>query len=547
MSLAALLPLLPDLLVEQIIIGDDAVTIAACLSAEAQPCPSCGMLATQVHSYARRTLLDLPACGRSLRLSLQVRRFRCAELTCSRVTFTEQIPTLAAPRARRSCRLQESLCQIGFMLGGEAGARLARRLGMPCSPDTLLRQMRRMPLPQLPTPRVLGVDDFSFRKRRAFGSILIDLERHRPVDLLPDREADTLAAWLDAHPGVEIASRDRSGPYADGLRAGAPTAIQVADRWHLLHNVGEVLEAFFLHKKQALKESWPRSRPHPSEQTVPAAWLAGRTKAAEGASLNRHSFWVERYHQIHAWYAQHVDRDTIAERLGISRHSVSRYLRMDQPPERKQPQARGPRPLDPYKPYLLERWNQGCRNAKQLWRELQAQGYTQSRSTVQRFIGLLRQETGQPHKFKRVAAARLYTPEEVRQRPLTALQAARLFTTEEGLRSPWQQKYLTRLCESDEAIACTYIHVQAFCIMLRCCQGDQLDTWLAEIQAHGVAELRTFAEGIKKDYEAVKAGLTLVWSNGQTEGQIHRLKLLKRQMYGRAKFDLLRLRVLARA
>jgi transposase len=546
MSLAALLPDLPDLLVEQAVIGEEAITIVARLTTPAMPCPACAQLATQVHSRARRTLCDVPAGGRIVRLSLQVRRFLCLVPTCPRRTFTEQVPALAARYARRTARLQDTLRRIGFALGGEAGARLATHLGMACSPDTLLRLVRRTVLPPLPTPRVLGVDDWSFCKRRSFGTILIDLERRKPVDLLPDREAETLAAWLIAHPGVEIAARDRSRQYAEGLSLGAPEAIQVADRWHLLKNLAEALEGFFLHKKQLLKEALPRSRPPPPDQPPPAPWLRGQTRQAEAASLSRHSPWVERYHQIHAWYAQHVDRDTIAERLGISRHTVSRYLRMDLPPERKQAQDQRSRPLDRYKPYLLQRWNEGCRNAKQLWRELVGLGYSQSRSTVGRFVGLLRYETGQPHKFKQAEVAPLYTPQEVRHRPLTAVQAAYLFTARIEQRRAWQQQYLDQLCARDETIACTLLQVQAFCTMVRDCQGHQFDQWLAEVQEHGIAELQTFAKGLQKDYDAVKAGLTLSWSNGQTEGQNHRLKFLKRQMYGRAHFALLRQRVLAR-
>jgi transposase len=544
MSLAVLLPDLPDLLIEQAILGEEAITIVARLTSPAMPCPVCAQLAIRVHSRARRTLCDVPAGGRTVRLSLQVRRFFCLVSACPRKTFTEQVPALAAPSARKTARLQDTLRRIGFALGGEAGARLTAQLGMACSPDTLLRLLRRSVLPSLPTPRVLGVDDWSFCKRRSFGTILVDLEQHRPVDLLPDREAETLATWLIAHPGVEIAARDRSRRYAEGLRVGAPAAVQVADRWHLLKNLAEALEGFFLHKKQILKETLPRSRP-PPDQPPPAPWLTGRTKEAEAKSQRRQERAMDLYQQIHALDAKQVRVTDIAERLQICRETVYRYLSMNQPPERVAAQDRHPRPLDRFKPYLLERWNDGCRNSRQLWKELAAQGYDQSSAPVQRFIGGLRQETGKSHKFKQAEAAPLYTPDEGRHRPLTAVQAAYLFTMREEQRSTWQQKSLDQLCAKDEAIAQTTTLVQTFCTMLRECRGHQFDQWLDAVQAHGVVELQAFAEGLKKDYDAVKAGLTLSWSNGQTEGQNHRLKFLKRQMYGRAKFDLLRLRVLS--
>jgi hypothetical protein len=224
--------------------------------------------------------------------------------------------------------------------------------------------------------------------------------------------------------------------------------------------------------------------------------------------------------------------------------AVYNYLHMDQPPERRSPQDRRSRPLDRYKPYLLQRWNEGIRNSRQLWRELRAQGYQQSSGPVQRFIGPLRQPTGKPHKFKAEAAAPLYRPEEVRQRPLAALQAARLLTSKEDQRTTWQQTYLTRLLAAEPSLKQTYHQVQTFCEMVRHFQGERLDQWLAEIQTCAVAELRACAQGLLKDYEAVKSGLALPWSNGPTEGHIHKLKLLKRQMYGRASFVLLRHRVL---
>jgi len=543
MSLAAVLPDAPGLLVEQVIIGEEAITLVARLATEAAQCPSCTQPSSCVHSYARRTLLDLPVRGRQMRLSLQVRRFRCLSLTCPRRTFREQVPALAAPHARKTHQMQETLCQIAFALGGEAGARLARVLGLPCSPDTLLRLVQRLPLPASPTPRVLGVDDFSFRRGRLFGTILLDLERRIPIDLLPDRDTPTLAAWLLDHPGIEVVSRDRSRPYREAISQAAPAAIQTADRWHLLKNLGEALEAFLLHKKQALKAALPEVDILPR---APPSPVGGRTKATEEARLSWHNRWVERYHQIHEQVALGVDRETIAAQLGISRKTVYRYLKMDQPPERPSPRDRRALPLERFKPYLLLRWNQGCRNAKLLWREVREQGYAQSRSTVGRFIAALRQETGQPHQFKRVQAASLYSVSALPRQPLTPLQAARLLALPPCQRSPSQEQYLTRLCAADEMLARTYAQVQTFCEMVRQRQGERLDQWLAEVEAQGVQELRSFAKGLQKDYEAVKNGLTLEWSQGPTEGHVHRLKLIKRSMYGRASFPLLRQRVLAR-
>jgi transposase len=243
--------------------------------------------------------------------------------------------------------------------------------------------------------------------------------------------------------------------------------------------------------------------------------------------------------------AKHLRVTDSAERLEVSRGTVYHYLQMDHPPERPSPQDRRSRPLDRYKPYLLQRWNEGIRNSRQLWRELVARGFQQSSAPVQRFIGPLRQQTGTSHKFKSAAAAPLYSSEAVRQRPLTPPQAARVLCSQEQARRRGPQTSLTRLCASDATIAQTYHVVQAFGTLVRERPGvAQVEHWLAEVEHHGVPELRAFAAGLKKDYDAVLAGLTLEWSNGPTEGFVNKLKLIKRLMYGRASFGLLRQRFL---
>lgn len=173
---------------------------------------------------------------------LQVRRFFCLQPACPRKTFAEAIPAIAKRYARRTIRLEEVLVQIGLIVGAEPGARLTAPLGIPCSPDTVLRCVHRAPLDPPQPPRVVGIDDWSWRKGHRYGTIICDLERHCPIDVLADRSADSVEAWFKAHPGVEIISRDRATAYAEGARKGAPQAIQVADRWHLLGNLEEALE-----------------------------------------------------------------------------------------------------------------------------------------------------------------------------------------------------------------------------------------------------------------------------------------------------------------
>src|SRR3989440_6890477 len=216
-------------------------------------CPLCQCRSQSIHSRYVRVVADLPWAGWAVRLELHVRRFFCLNKECMRQIFTERLPHVVAPYARRTTRLTDLFTLIGLALGGEAGKRLVDGMGGETSPDTLLRLIREQQERQVPTPGVLGVDDFSFCRRRSYGAILIDLERRVRIDLLPDREAETFNKWLLAHPGVQIISRDRGGAFADGARQGAPQAKPLADRWHLLANLSETMKGFFLNKQAQLK------------------------------------------------------------------------------------------------------------------------------------------------------------------------------------------------------------------------------------------------------------------------------------------------------
>jgi transposase len=523
-----------------------SITAVVRTRARVARCPQCGCASQHVQSRYVRRPADLPWHGVAMRLELHVRRFFCDTPDCPQAIFAERLPGVLAPYARRTDRLAAWFTAVGFALGGEAGARLLASLGLTASPDTLLVCIRALPLSSPSAPRVLGVDDWSFRKGRTFGTILVDLEQRRVIDLLPDREALTFAAWLQHHPGVQIISRDRGGAYAEGARLGAPGALQVADRWHLLHNLWEALDGFFVHRKQVLRTQQASPQRRIIEETP---WLTGRTQQSEQRSVRSHERFVELYRQIHDLSAKRVDIRQIAQRLQISRGTVYRYLRMQQPPTRAQCPVPHSLPLDAYKPYLVRRWNEGCRNAKQLWRELVAQGYRQSRSTVARFIGLLRLETGQRKKYKSVPQAQLYEEQRVQAesvRPLTTRQAARLLLTVEAQRTASEQTRLAHLLAADPEIARAYEHAQEFCRLVRERGGVAFDDWISCVRQEGCQELRNFLEGLLKDEAAVRAGLTLRWSQGPVEGHVNKLKLLKRASYGRARLDLLRQRTIYR-
>jgi transposase len=543
-------PLLPDpayLHLTHLEASPHLITAIVTTTSENVRCPLCQHHSEKVHSRYIRLVADLPWMGWAVRLELHTRRFFCQNSECPRRIFTERLPTVVAPYARRTTRLTDVFTLIGFALGGEAGKRLVTEMGLSTSPDTLLRLIQKHPENQVPTPRVLGVDDFSFCKRRTYGTILIDLERRVPIELLPDREATSLENWLLAHPGVEIISRDRGGPYADGARKGAPQAQQVADRWHLLANLSETMKGFFLNKKAQLKALVQKPPEEVSEEEASqlSPWYAGMNKRQEEKSERLHQEQVERYHKIHDLHAKKVDTANIARQVGVSRRTVYYYLKMTEPPARTRIHRQYKPLIEPYKDYLIQRWNQGCRNAQQVHRELKEQGYTGSDQPIVRFFAQFRTKKD-ARKFKQVDPETATPVKAPPKRPPTASQVAHWITFKEDQRLDWQQQYLVQLCEADQEIRETYELIQSFTTMLRERKGEQLDAWLTQVETQGVSELKSFAQGLKKDYDAVKAGLTLTWSQGAVEGHVHRLKLLKRQAYGRASFQTLRKRVLQR-
>src|SRR4051794_20799407 len=398
---ARLIP--PSLQVDAFLVGDDGITLRAVADAPGARCSLCGEPADRVHSRATRTLADLPWAGIAVRLQVRVRKFFCDNPACPRRIFRERLDGIARVAARRTERQRATLLDVAVVLGGEAGARLAAKHGMPISPDTLLRLIRQMPDSEGHVPRMLGGDDWAIHKGLTYGTILVDLERHEPVDLLPDRSSSSLAAWLRTHPGVELIARDRAGAYAEGARDGAPDAVQVADRWHLVDNLADTLEGFFRSKTECLaaaaaeliahqksQETDGASPPTPADTMYqgkrrhpqPQRWRDRMDAAAEvGVACRR-----ERYERVRALHANGACVAHIAREVGISRMTVYKYLR-EGPPQRKRPPVHGKlRVLEPYEPHLLRRWAEGCRTATVLWREIQRQGYRHSASNVQRFV-----------------------------------------------------------------------------------------------------------------------------------------------------------------
>ncbi|MEJ6487480.1 ISL3 family transposase [Nostoc punctiforme UO1] len=525
-------------------------------------CPVCNQPTQKIHSRYERLLADLPWADYSITLQLRVRKFFCINSLCKRRIFTERLTNVTAPWARKTLRLAQRLSVIGLANGGAAGERLLQQWGIKVSRNTLLNLVRSIPLPPIVTPQTLGVDDFCFRKCKTYGTALIDLERSRPIALLKDAQAETLTEWLKAHPGVKVVSRDRSKTYESGIRQGAPEAIQVADRFHLLQNLSQTLKQVFGIHAEALKKVEKQvfstdTKVLKEVETAHNLFLIAEANPCPVVPIFPQNTSLERKVQsakararrrdIHeqVWNLRSVGLSVqaIAHSLGVARNTVYNYLRSSTFTERRQRSDQGLSLLNPYHDYLLSRWNSGNHNTQKLFEEIRACGYIGSYATVNRFIRYLKTLPGsQPRQGSRKNASPKVSSSS--HRPLTPSRVTALVLRRPELTQPNEHEVIAQLQTAHSDLKSVIELAQQFAFVVRQRLPEQLDAWLNKAKNSSVSLLRSFAVSLESDYNAVKAGVTMSVSNGPVEGHINRLKMLKRQMYGRAKIDLLERRFL---
>lgn len=380
----------------------------------------------------------------------------------------------------------------------------------------------------------------------------------RLVDLLPDREVDTVAAWLLQHPTIELVSRDRSREFARAIAQGAPQAIQVLDRWHLLKNLTEILPPIlgrcFAELRRALQreQEVPPAEPVSANPGQPSSpWKAAPSRQTEVRRLARQEERNARYAQVRSLRELGWTSEEMAEHLSMNARTVRHWLHAFRTDTRYGKRAH---PFERFAPYVWERWQQGCHHGTLIWQELVAQGYTGSVKSVYQFLRPLRQglQPGSPVPAA-LASERLASPARTRVPPRSPLDRYTLTQVQwlvvrdpKGL-SASEHEHLTWLCEQHETLARLYALVQAFRRLVRERRGNELEAWAQDCERSGIRELKRFATHLRTEWDQAVAGLTLPESQGQTEGQVHKLKLLKRQMYGRAGFALLRQRTLLAA
>jgi len=505
------------LLINDVEIGPDRILITARCRAAAGTCPNCGHQSDRVHSRYERRLVDLPSHGRTVQMCVAVRRFRCAEPSCPRRIFAEPLGEAVAGRsARRTSRLEAIVYHLGVALGGRPAAALARRLMLPVSKDTLLRVVRRHAARDRSPLRVIGIDDWAWKRGQRYGSIICDLERRRIVDLLPDREPATVEAWLSHHPEITVISRDRGGGYGQAATRAAPQAVQVADRWHLMENAS----AAFL---EAVRRSMRPIRMALGSTTIDPALLTHAERLQHDGYLRRE----EAYGIIRALAKAGTPIKEIVRRTGRSRKLVRDIVRGGGGDVFR---CRS-NVLEPHLAWLDAEWAAGCRNGAELWRRLQ---------TTAGFRGSLRVVAEWATRRRRAESAGC---ERLRKPPPTRM-LSRLLLSERDHLTKGDAITVARIERGVLALVSARHLVERFHGMVRERDPASLPIWISDAAG---SVLASFGKGIVTDRAAVAAAMTQPWSNGQTEGQITKLKLVKRQMYGRAKLDLLRARLLAPA
>ena len=495
-------------------------------------CPLCGEVSRSRHSCYCRCLQDFPWQGVSVQLWATVGRFRCRNSSCPRKIFCERLPQIARAYGRQTERASEIVRLIGYVAGGLSGQRILGRLSIATSDDTVLRRVRQEPArePSALPIRNLGVDDWAWRKGQEYGTILVNLDLRRVVDLLPDRAAESFSQWLQQHPEIATISRDRCGLYADGAKLGAPQSQQIADRFHLILNLSATME-------RVLEEHSRQLILPPVEDPVAPSQSASNASAEVPVpapprptpSQLRRERRLERYQQVVAMFNSGQSQAAISRALGMESRTVRRWLGRGQFPERKPPHRRPPK-VNEFADYLQQRWNEGCHNASRLYQEIRGKGYEGKRAMVARFVAGWR-TTGR--------AASPKAPQRIAPK-----HAAILVTRPAEKMTDEQQQLFDRIMTQCPEVFALRQLALGFRAALTADESTQLRLWIKGAKRCEFGAVVRFAYGLQKDISAVAAAVDTPWSTGQVEGQINRLKTIKRQMYGRAGFELLRARVL---
>ena len=488
-------------------------------------CPLCLFCTTKIHSKYIRTIGDLPVSGKIVQLKLHVRKFFCENINCIRKIFTERFKHQLNSYGRRFERLNEQLSSMGLELGGNVAHRISKLSFVKISASTILRLIVKCPIPAIKLPKIIGVDDWAFKKRLKYGTIIVDLETNEVIDLLPDREAVTLTNWLKAHSSVETVSRDRSSTYASGITQASDKIIQIADRWHILKNLTEGFERFLNTQRGSLRDISVElsQQQHESENIVPVPPVISKKDTSITGK------YYDNFLKTKALQHDGVSKRKIAKMLKMSRNTINRYWnRTSFLPKVSHKKSN----ILDFEDYLIKRWQQGEQNVKNLFEEIKEQGFKNDIKIVYELVRQYPKTNFEP--IPNAVKIKYYSSQQL---------SIWLSTFRKDWSEEWPQAYLEKLLKDNPIINKVRKVILDFRRLMKEKEGDKLAAWCDEVINDDDENIKGFAKGILNDFQAVYQGFISSWSNGPVEGQVNRLKNIKRQTYGRASFELLRKRV----
>jgi len=543
MKLDILLPNTSSLILERVEVKEDCLKILT-ISQKESSCPICKTTSSRVHSSYTREVADLSWASFVVKIIVKVHKFFCNKNTCERKIFSQQFDGIL-PYARRTERQRDKLISIGMAAGGNVGSKLSKELGLPVSASTILRLLNTPEQTEVETPRVLGIDDWAIRKGQVYGTIMVDLEKRKPIDLIPSRETDAVAKWLKEHPGIEIVSRDRAAAYAEAINQGAPNAIQSADRWHLIKNMTDALKRLMNKHNQASRKV-ARQIAQTEQAKITEALkpedscndsnkrdsvLLLKSTEVKDAPPSKYELLFKEVKELEK---KGVSQREISRRLKINRSTVSKYIAYDEYPKKIVPSCRVSK-ASKFSTYLSKRWQEGEQNYHQLWREIKEQGFDGSFVSIYKYMVKNFTKGNNQDTSKNSVPIKVYS----------ARRLSFLMCKEAEKLKPKEQHYIDLLFECCPQAKQASELAKRYKDILVNRKPDLLDQWIEDAIESGKDGLMTFAKNLIKDYDAIKNACTLEWSNGQVEGQVNRLKNIKRQMYGRGSFELLKKKVLS--
>jgi transposase len=542
----AIIPLLtariPHLKLEQLDQHENILQATITSQQHTSKCPTCGTPSSILHSHYQRTVQDLPVGDSSITWNLHVRRFRCRKQSCTQRVFCERFTQGLNAYARSTSRVNALFEKTSLSIGASPASSLIPNFELKASSSTMLRRAHQATTTNtLGTLKIIGIDDFAFQKGHTYGTIIVDHEQGSVVDLLPDRSAKTLVTWLKAHPEIEIITRDRSHEYSKACAEGAPQARQVFDRWHVLKNLRDALEHFLKRNSKPVAEI---AKEFKSISSIPIN--KGSKKHQERATTML-EVRRERILRARALFAEHQNIARVAKALPASKVFVRKAIRSEGLPDLRD-NARATSLLERWVPELEARFVSGLRNAKQFWRELCELGFEGSYKRIHDWVRFRRdqQEARDAAQVTTVSPTEILAPsEQARTRSFTPRQLVWLLLFADEKLNNQDAKILERLSVVCPDVPKARVLAQEFQRLIREKDVNALDAWFTAVKSSGLPDLMSFAVGLEREREPLEAAISEIWSNGRAEGHVNRLKLIKRQAYGQAGFELLRKRVLA--